>query len=605
MHTASAETLLPRPGTGAVVGTTPGSSTVIVLTGQDVLQRLDDEQFVAAWNELAADCPWGTIFQSPAFARVWYRVYRASHEPLLVLAHGEIGELHAVFPLARNRTDRTVSHAGAHHAEYHCWLVRPEFADSLPPRLLGALAPAMNGRRLQLLFVPPGMPMRWLPVAKSFGIHVEVRQHRRGLMRVGSGSEIEASMRKSANKSRLARLKRVGAISFEELHTRAELETVIDTIAVQCDVRQGGVHASLPFRDDPAKRAFYLALMEEPGLSHAAVLRVGGEVIASHLSVRDPKMVPLGLVTHAAHFGVYSPGKLLLLSLGKLLGEQGYDVFDLTPGGSYKDRLATHSDEVSVIQICFGRGAHLRYRLRRRAVSMVRRLEHTLKVDVSSMANRGAGMVRRLRRIGARPVIGTLVRRVKWWVRSTREIRIYEWPGEFPAASGIDARVRINNLADLLLYKPYSASDPELTEFLRTAVRRLEKGQVLFTYAENGVLLHYSWVIPPTASGGSGFGHQIEFPDEPAVLTEDFTHPLACGRGLRQASLVTRLAYLGTSNCAARAVIGVSADNGPSRHSIEKVGFKLIASAWMAVRFGTRTRWLSGDVAPSHASRAE
>jgi hypothetical protein len=54
-----------------------------------------------------------------------------------------------------------------------------------------------------------------------------------------------------------------------------------------------------------------------------------------------------GLITYSPFYAKFSPELVHLYLLGKSLKDQGYSYFDLTPGYDiYKERLATHMDEV-------------------------------------------------------------------------------------------------------------------------------------------------------------------------------------------------------------------------------------------------------------------
>lgn len=559
--------------------------------GDEARQLLGDQGFRAQWEELHRSCEWSTVFQSPGFALVWYDVYRADHAPVVAVARSPSGRLEGLLLLALTARTRELVHVGAHHAEYHTWLGRSASDAPVVAGLLRAARAIAEADRLLFLFLAPGTPVEALPGAADRDLPTVVRWHRRGLMRVGPGSAVEQSLRKSANRSRLSRLGRVGPVRLEQLHTRAELEAVIDAIAVQCDVRQGGAHASLPFGSDPRKREFHLALMDVPGLAHVTVLRAGETIVASHASVVDRRAVPLGLITHAPHLAAYSPGKLLLLLLGRLLGEQGYTTFDLTPGGTYKDRFATEFDDVAVAEVFFTRRALQAYRARAYAVRQGRRLGRLMGVNPDEGIRTSAALVRRVLRLRPRRVLQVVMTHGSAWLGSTREFRFYTAPA-VAARGQSQSRIRANNLDDLLRYRPRLASDQSLTEFLATALRRLEEGQVVFTYAENGILLHYSWLIPSTTQVGSDYGHTVPVTPS-AVLWDDFTAPEARGRGLHQESIRVRLEWVMTSGCAPRAVIGVRGDNGPSRHNIEKSGFSHVASAWLACRLGRQRRWLT------------
>ena len=63
---------------------------------------------------------------------------------------------------------------------------------------------------------------------------------------------------------------------------------------------------------------------------------VGDTPVAAHMGAIDVDHVSLGVIAHSPFAAANSPGKLILRLLGCKLEDQGYEVFDLTPGGQYK-----------------------------------------------------------------------------------------------------------------------------------------------------------------------------------------------------------------------------------------------------------------------------
>ncbi|MEO7966758.1 MAG: GNAT family N-acetyltransferase, partial [Gemmatimonadaceae bacterium] len=559
------------------------------------------------WERLADACPWSTVYQMPGFALTWYRVYGDLYEPIVITLRDADG-LNGLLLLARYGNE--VVHVGAHHAEYQGWLATPESS----PRFLPAAAHALRSMgvgELRLHMAAPKLPLDSLDALELLGIHATVRMHERGFMRVGRGNDIDASLRKKGNRSRVSRLSRNAPLELVQLTSRDELNEVFDTIIEQCDLRQGAMHNSMPFRADPRKREFYLALMEQPGLLHATVLRSGNRILAAHLGPIDREYVSLGVIAHSPTEAANSPGKLLLLLLGQRLGEQGFGVFDLTPGGQYKDRFADRHDEVPSVTLHLSSASYMRNRGRQIAVRSLRSAGEAVGFDARDAGERLVAISRRVARLTPRRLARTAAIISKRWAASTREFRVY-------AMSNADAlmldarseRFELNCMRDLLRYDQ-TAGEPDLQGFLRQSLDRLENGQSAFTCSTNGMLLHNSWLIPRTSSGGSEFGHRFFFARPASVLWADFTHPTARGRGLHQASLRARAWYAARHKLASVVAIGVRADNIASRHNIEKLGFEHVGSAFLRTKLGKEERWIEGDFlsiepptkAPAHAER--
>jgi CelD/BcsL family acetyltransferase involved in cellulose biosynthesis len=533
---------------------------------------------------LWADCPWATVYQAAPFVTTWFDAYHEVQDPLLIIAR-EAGQLSGIFFLARSRLDGHVHHAGTWHAEYQGWLARPgRSRDFL--RAAARLWPRVNVKQFRLHFAAPRLPLDWIPDVGA-GTWAQVAWHRRGLMAVDAASPAREALRKKSNKSKISRLSQHGPLRLEQLRSSASLLEVFQEIIDFCDLRQGAINASTPFRSDPRKRDFYLALLDQESLLHATVLRAGESVVAAHLGAIDREHVSLGVIAHSPFLAAHSPGKFLIYYLAALLDAQGYRQFDLTPGGEYKDRFATSEDLVPSVSFQFSQWTRAKATGRGWAAKTVR------KLGADVMLERAAtGVVARaLKTVGQRPVHAARIglRRVRRSLGYSGEFRFYRMPvAEIPASGA--RTLRINSIADLLL-----CDERRKRAFLSAALARFERGQVSFTQATNDLLLHDSWLIPRTTRAGTEFGHSVELSVPSTVLWADETHASARGRGLHQASLRERLWYVAENKLSEQAVIGVRADNAISRHNIEKAAFAYFGSVWIERRAWSVRWWITGD----------
>ena len=316
--------------------------------GDAALALIERPDFRHAWRSLHQSCPWSTAFQASPFADTWYRSYRAQFAPVVVAGWAD-ATLTGLVLLAISHDGTRLCHVGAQHAEYQVWLSTD---DRFVGAALDALAAEFPGRRLQLLFVPPGVPFtppdRW-----------RTRCFRRPIpapfLATHPADTVRDSMRKKANKSKLNRLTRLGKITFEHVADDAAFAALLDQIAPLYDLRQGAAHAALPFREDPLKKSFYLALQRETDLLHVTAMRVDDELVAAHIGVRSRNTVLVGMPAQSPRYARHSAGKLLFFELALLLEQEGVDALDLTPGGEYKDRFATRFDEASTLTVVFSR----------------------------------------------------------------------------------------------------------------------------------------------------------------------------------------------------------------------------------------------------------
>lgn len=147
-------------------------------------------------------------------------------------------------------------------------------------------------------------------------------------------------------------------------------------------------------------------------------------------------------------------------------------------------------------------------------------------------------------------------------------------------------------LPDLLAYQPAEAWQMRFSVFLKRVLKGLENGNHVYTRVEDGRLVHYGWLIErQQKSHISEVGHDFYLPPESAVLADFYTHPAARGKGLYQHSLRQMLHDAALIPGTKHIFIGVLADNGPSRHVIEKVGFEYRFSFFARTIGGKTKRW--------------
>ena len=561
-----------------------------VVTGEDARRLLRDESFVRRWEVLARACAWRTPFLEPAYVRTWYDCYAETAAPVLVHAQGRDGTLVGLLPLTSVDGGEVLTGAGAHQAEYQGWLAVPG-ATAFVGDALDALRDRTSARRLTLRYLPSGTPVEALRAHPTWGRAADVLPFSRALMRADA-DDAAKSLKKSANRSKLARLGRVGPVRLERLTDRPALEAVIDEIADFCDLRQGAVNGVLPFRADPRKREFHLRMLEQPGLLHATVLRAGDQLAAVHLGVAAEREVQLGVIAHSPFLAAHSPGKLLLLFLARALADEGFTFLDLTPGGSYKERFATEHDTVHVAEVYLRASAAVEARARARVRATVRagviRAASALGTDAASLRRRVATAAGRLRPMPQLPK--RLVRGVRDRVSSRSDCLFYRMSAEQARAlPAQDVAFRRDSVSDVLCYAPATPDDRPRQQFLSDALDRLENGRHVYTLVERGVLVHFAWLIEEQAVSGSEYGQPYELAPRSCVLYDDYTHPTARGRGLHKASLVARARDAATTLPVDWIYISVLAENTPSRRNIERVGFVRCAQFTKVTRLGRTT----------------
>jgi CelD/BcsL family acetyltransferase involved in cellulose biosynthesis/RimJ/RimL family protein N-acetyltransferase len=568
-----------------MVTTTPALGLTIH-RGDGAFALLDDREFRRAWRGLHATCPWATAFQDAPFADTWYRAYESRFEPVLVEGRTD-ATLTGLLLLASSRAGRTLCHVGAEHAEYQTWLSTD---DRFAVAALDALAAAFPRRRLQLLFVPPGVPFvpgeRWR--SRCFR-----RPFVAPLLATSPADAVRESMRKKANRSKLNRLTRRGKLAFERVADDAAFEALLDQLIPLYELRQGAAHDALPFRQDPLKRSFYLALQRRTDLLHVTALRLDDELIAAHVGFRSRNTVLVGMPVQSPRYARHSVGKLLFYELALLLEREGFEALDLTPGGDYKDRFATRFEEASVLTVVFSRPGAWRHRHGRRLIDAAKR--RGLSTERVKRAMRAVRHTAAHLQPATLPF--TLASRLRRAVWGDVELRVYRHPGGAPATHPEPVPMARDRFADLACYVPAERWQPTTGAFLQSATERLENGEHCYTRVEDGVLAHCGWLVDRQETTFMDEVHQPwTLPPGSAVAYGFYTHPRFRGRGMYASSLGRILRDAAAIPGLGDVYICVRADNTPSRRVIERLGFVYDRSFHERRRLRRVRRWSSGAI---------
>ncbi len=548
---------------------------------------LMDQCFCRDWDDLFRHCSWATPFQGRAFVTTWYEIYAARYEPLLVSERAANGQLTGLLTLAIDRMSGALVCAGTHHAEYQVWLSRPEHGDEFILAAITNLRTAFPSQTLFFKYLPPNVPLTWATSKQLQNSQIEIQSHARPLLNLGDGRGIAESLKKKSNKSRLNRLKQLGEIRFEQITDPAVLAAAFDDIEAFVDLRQGAVHDVLPFRIDPLKKPFHLALLTHPDLVHVTALHVGEKLAALHFGIRGQTQAVLWLFAHSPFLAAHSPGKFHLLLMGDLLALQGITTFDLTPGGDlWKERFATNHDQVHTLRVIFKSGNRQlkKQQVQQRFEAIAKRGFQAIGMSPQQVRS----LIGKLQRVKPSSLPKKLLKKV--WDRT--EFRVYVYLTEDVKHLPHPQVMSTDCLDALIAFEPMTEYQTR-QGFLERALHQLESEQHCYTLVENDCLIHCGWLgLRQQKARLSEVGQEFIY-DEPenAVLYDFFTHPQARGRGLYQQALYQILHDAAAVPGIRKIYIMVLADNGPSRHVIEKVGFTYQGSLFRQKRFGRTINW--------------
>lgn len=548
-----------------------------LVLGKAAQDALADPTFQTAWQQLYDLCPWGTLLQSPDFCLPWYELYRDLYAPLLVLALDSRGGLAGLFTLAVSEGDGQLVVAGAGMAEYQVWISRPELGNRFIEAALDRLRDRFPGKSLRLLFLPSKAPMEWIAAGRFWAKTCHLRTISHPLMAIGDGAQVRDTLQKKKIRYRLNRLKQeMGELKLQRLTTADELDAVLDEIYTFSNFRLAAFHkVDVQPHRDLRQRALYLRLIQTPRIVHATLFKAGEHIVGAHINVYNRDQVLLGLLAYSPLAGKHSPGRLHILLLAEELAKEGVSTLDLTPGGEYKDSFATHFDAAHVLNIFFDRKGYLNFKARRLAVDASKRLLGLAAISPDRIKDLSRHVRGKLARTRFSQLPQKVARRLKKRLWNTGEMRIYVMDsGAVRRLPKPPQVMRRDCLEDLLCYEPAERWQLPKDVFLRRAAAGVENGDHIYTYAEGGRLLHYGWLVErQLESFLTEVGQTCYLLPDSTVLADFYTHPLARGRGLYQKSLSQMLRDAADIPGTQQIYIGVMADNGPSRHVIEKLGF--------------------------------
>jgi RimJ/RimL family protein N-acetyltransferase len=304
-----------------------------------------------------------------------------------------------------------------------------------------------------------------------------------------------------------------------------------------------------------------------------------GKVVAAFWGAASETTIHLGMLAHSPVLSEHSPGKLHLMDLSAHLIDCGRLTLDLTPGGDpWKERFANAHDEVA--EVTLFRSAWKKS-LADASDAAAAAAKRCLAPTGLTPATLRSGLAK-LRRLD----LSNQWRKLLDWAGHETEFRVYRGDRAFAEPFGRDERVCVNSLSDLLAFEPGEAWQTR-QHFLADALARLEAGDSAYTIVVDGRLAHVGWISWYRPSSYMTEVQQtLPLPEGSVALYDFFTHPEFRGRGLYRATISHMLADAFGRVQTHFAYISVLADNGPSRHVIEDLGFAYQGSLWSRRRLG-------------------
>src|SRR5262245_703611 len=564
-----------------------------ILADNTAKKLLEDAKFLEKWEKLYDKCPWGSVFQSADFVVTWYETYFNQFAPVIVTGLNGGGELVGLFTLAVDTKSGELVVAGSKLAEYHAWLAEPQDADTFIESALEKLCGQFPNRSLTLLFAPPNAPVGWAEAGNRWGRRCNVRRLSRGLMEIGDGSGFKETLRKK-KQSKINRLKRLGELHLDRIHDSDELGAVFDEMITYQTLRLRAIYNLPDVQSDQLKKTFHMNLMRLPRMLHATALRVNDRLISAQIHFYNKEQVLLWLITHSPFYARYSPGELHTLMIGAELAREAVPVFDLTPGGNYKDRYATNYDEVYVITVFFSRLRRYQYKVKRMLAEIAKSAIRVFNITPEQARDSFSTFLdlrQKWARLRSTDLLSECLRKLKRSLWYKDEIYVYAYNVDQTHGQPGSETMQRNRIAALLVYQPMEAWQPSVNKFMKRALENLEAGHRVYTRVEDGKLAQYCWLIEPNGQKWpTDMGDQcLVLPPDSALITDFYTHRQ--GRSLPHSSLRQILLDASSATGAKQVYIAIPAGSDVMRQTIEGAGFTYQFSLFRKNMMGRVTSW--------------
>ena len=474
-------------------------------------------------------CPWATAFQSPGFVIPWLEAYGDRYRVLLLCEFSSSNELIGLLPITIESASGRATLPGAHQAEYKTWLALPSNGSSFIEQSLRLLAQEIDIGSLAFRYLAPGSPLDWIRNARELSWICESEKHPRAAIRLDDALEVADYLNKKnsskCTRSKWNRLRRLGKVDFEHIVRASELAPIFDRLIAYYEIRQEAIHGKRAFQDDPAKKPFHLALLQDPNLLHVTVMKVGGEPVSASFGFVHRKTYSLAMSMFSPAHAYYSPVMLHFLLLVEQLHKEGFSALDLTAGTDpFKERFAGDYDSVQALSLYTHTKLWLKDKVQKQGEKLARRALHACGIA----PNTARLHFQRLLRAPLRTAAGTLARAGSVLLGSLRHCgasRIYAIEKRRVAAITGPPLTSRDCLADLLAFYPAENSRARHS-FLAECLRRFEDGLHSYTRVQDGRLLYCGWMIEnqkPDVSSRIYPG--FECPIGSAVLLGDYSDP--------------------------------------------------------------------------------
>jgi CelD/BcsL family acetyltransferase involved in cellulose biosynthesis/ribosomal protein S18 acetylase RimI-like enzyme len=546
---------------------------------------------LAAWEQLLASDPVGTLFQGPVWCLEWYRAYHERYQPcVLAVTYG--AALVGLVPLAVERATGELVFASGIMSDYRDVIALPQHKQTVIASLLRFYC---AGGFSQPLRLGPMLPesdtaAHVLAAGRDVpGAYAIPRSHPGWRWWPSDGAPSDFVKKKSIRQA-IKHYERQGAVRVARIDTVEDWHEFKHEFFDQHSIRQ--IYAGRrPSFNSGMKQSFYDALMlNSPGAVHVVALRVADRIIAAHYGPVHDRVLYWGAPAFDIREAQRSPGLVLLALIIQNAEQLGLRGIDLTIGvEEYKRRFSSSSVTLPTVEIYCGRRRYYGQVLRDRAVDGAKLLVgkakgpaaweqakgHLDRVGERAQKLREFGIKESCIRMGRRAVTA-VGERARWLTLSVTPAALQ--PVEPALSAGESCSFHTDELRDMLKWDGPSAETARaIAALVRRAPVDMRNGRTLHTLLVAGRLACWGWSYWPQGPELIDVTQtELAYAPNSVSLYDFHTIPEFRGRRLYQA-LLTHILRTRFAEGAELAYIMVRDTNVASRKAIERVGFRVVA----------------------------
>jgi len=458
------------------------------------------------WRGIVAQDPIASLFQTPGWCMPWYRCYKSTYDPYVIVVTASSG-LVGIVPMAVHRETGEFAFASNTMADYRDIVALPGYRAAVVSELIQCYLSERFSNPLEVGWMDPASdtPALIADICRSRGLHYIVRHQ--PCWRWFPPPPPKPSAQKFLNW-----YKRQGTVTFEVIDSAPAWLQFREEYYRQHSLRQIQAGRQTSF-EDSRKAALYEEMFHSTEVrAHVSGFYVNGKMLAGHFGHVWRDVLLLGPPSIRLEDEQRSPAVILFAWIIQNAAELGLAGFDLTIGDSdFKKRLGNQCVELTAVDIY----AHKRsYYLRAARTGLLSKLkkaigEDTWKTNIKPVGAWLHYKRQRIAEMGAAAIVGAALRTSASVFYERQTEVVYSATRETlrrvaPKLKGDE--VHDNRIEDLLLWQGTSPSvSSALTACARSYARIRNLKHTLHTVVVSDALAGwcYSYTPEPQEQEGS------------------------------------------------------------------------------------------------------